>query len=372
MLCRLRVVAKGGVMGAGTCIGFGSARALWRKIGHHVARDNPASETVPPLLVRLLFDGGKGVDLGAVPVRTRVSAAPARVVAREATELLKRYPDLGRRLDVCVSEQAGRHVAAAARVHFMGGAYPPGSFCRMADGTLLTSPELTFLQLARLLDDVWLVTYGYELCGYYARGEEGFCSCPALTSVARIGRYLDRLERVRAERGQGMPPGIRRARRVLGWVLDGAASPEEAIASMVLTLPRKRGGFGLPPGRLNRAVPLSTEVARLFGIDSFVCDASWEGRRVAFEYQGWQHKIRSRQTVDLRKGNVLMSDDWTLVQANRAILSSQELMEEVAATLSRALGVQWEPPDAVVRTRQLRLRNGLLAELGPGGVERLG
>ena len=357
-------------MGAGTCIGFESARALWRKIGHDVARDNRA-DGAPPLLVRLLLDSGEGLDLSALPARTRVSAAPARVVAHEVSELLGQHQELGGCLDVCVSEQAGRHVAAGATVHLTSGSYPPGSFCRMPDGTLLASPELTFVQLARTLSGDGLLAYGYELCGYYARGAEGFCSCPKLTSTGRMGRYLERLERLRAARGQGMPPGVKRVRRALGQVLDGAASPEEAIASMVLALPRDRGGFGLPPGCLNRVAPLSSEVARIFGIDSFVCDASWAGRRVAFEYQGWQHKIRSRQTVDLRKGNVLVADGWTLVQANRAMLSSQELMEEVAVTLSRALGVRWEPPDASARTRQLRFRNGLLAELGPGEIERL-
>ena len=176
-------------MGAGTCIGFESARALWRKIGHDVARDNRADDA-PPLLVRLLFDSGEGLDLSALPARTRVSAAPARVVAHEVSELLGQHPELGGRLDVCVSEQAGRHVAAGATVHLTSGSYPPGSFYRMPDGTLLASPELTFVQLARTLSDDGLLAYGYELCGYYARGAEGFCSCPKLTSTGRMGRYL--------------------------------------------------------------------------------------------------------------------------------------------------------------------------------------
>lgn len=352
-------------MGERLCVGFESARALWREVGHAVAGDNAASEDRAPLLVRILFEDGASIDQRSLPSRTRITSVPGSVRARALLALRDAHPGLGPEVDACVSRQSGRHCVRGARVHLVTGSYPAGSFRLLGEGVQLASPELTFLQLARSLDEDLLVAYGYEVCGLFARdgAGPGFCNCPALTSRARIADYLDRLERVRRERGEGMPPGLRRARRALERVRDGAASPEEAVVSEVLFSPRRLGGFGLPPGRLNAVVRLSRTAADLFGMDSFVCDVSWDGAHVALEYQGSQHKLRTRHTYDLRKGNVLGADDRVVVRVDRAMLGRQDLMEEVAKSLSRALGLRWREPDAGVRTRQMRLRRKLLLEL---------
>lgn len=352
-------------MGEVICVGFETALELWRRAGWLVACDNPASETRSPLLIRILFDEGEGIDLDSLPVRTRAVRIPRRVSARGLSTLAAAFPELALPADVCVSQQAGRHVAAGARVHLMSGSYPSGSLYRVGEGVLVTSPELTFLQLARVLDEDLLVACGYELCGCYARDGVGpnFCARPPLTSSARIGSYLDRLESLRAERGEGMPPGLARAHRALALVRDRAASPEETVVSMVLTYPRRRGGFGLPPACLNACVTLSSVTAALFGIDSFVCDMSWPGFGVVLEYQGSQHKLRARKTYDLRKGNVLGADDRTVVQLDRSMLGRQDMMEEVAKSVAHGLGVRWRAPGAQLRTRQALLRRKLLIDL---------
>lgn len=352
-------------MAEALCVGFETAREVWRQVGWAMARDNLATETTSPLLIRILFEGGKGIDRSALPARTRVARAPHGFDAMSLALFIAEHPDLSRPVDVCVSRQRGRHFAAGARVHLASGSYPAGSFHRTREGVLVTSPELTFLQLARSLDEDLLVAFGYELCGYYARAASGsdFCARPALTSVAAITAYLDRLERLRDERGEGVPPGLARARRALAFVHDHAASPEEAIVSMVLTFPRRRGGFGLPPAKLNVRVRLSVPVATLLGFDSFVCDLSWPEHGVVLEYQGSQHKLRTRRTSDYRKGNALGADNRTVVQLDRSMLGRQDMMEEVAKSLSCGLGMRWRHPDVVIRTRQMRLRRKLLMDL---------
>ena len=247
----------------------------------------------------------------------------------------------------------------------MTGSYPSGSFFELDEGIMVTCPELTFLQMARLLSEELLILYGHELCGYFAHGmgEHGFCNCPALTSVSRIEAYLNRLEELRSDRGEGMPWGLRRARKALAHMRDGAASPEEAVLSMILTMPRRMGGYGLPSAVLNASVRLGAEAAELFGIEEFVCDLSWEGRGLVAEFQGSQHKLRSRRSYDLRKGNVLGADGWTVVEVDRFMLERVSLMDEVAKSVTTGLGMRWRQPDAQVATRQVRLRNRLLAFL---------
>ena len=346
-------------------LGFASAQELWRFVGERVAQRNAPSSTQRPLLIRILFERGAGIDLTDVPFRTRLTKVPGTVDAGLVETAIEHLPPLASCMDLCVSRQRGRRSFQGATCHLMSGSYPEGSFCQLDEGVLVTGPELTFLQMARVLDDDLLVAYGYEICGYFARtsAEHGFCNCPALTSTSKIKDYLDRLARLRGNRGEGMPWGYARALRALRYVRDGAASPEEAVTSMVLTLPGARGGYGLPPARLNAAVRLSAAAAELFGIEEFVCDMSWDGHGLVAEFQGGQHKQRTRRSYDSRKGNVLGADGWTIVEVDRGMLERASLMDEVAKSISAGLGIRWRQPGASRATRQLRLRNKLLRYL---------
>lgn len=345
-------------------VGFESAQAFWREVGERVAAANPTTEVQRPLLVMILFERGEGIDLSAMPRRTRVGEAPGRIEPAEL-DRLRSAAVYAEPLHLCVSRQAGRRYATGAVCHLMTGSYPPGSFYETDKGVLVTGPELTFLQMARQLDEDLLVAYGHELCGYYARASVdcGFVNCPQLTSVARIASYLDQLERLREERGEGRPWGFGLARHALEHIRDGAASPEEAVTSMLLTLPRNRGGYGLPPARLNATVRLGARASELFGIDEFVCDLSWGERRTVVEFQGGQHKERSRRSFDRRKGNVLGADDWKVIEVDRSMLNRVELMDEVAKSVASALKLPWRQASVKAATIRLRLRNKLLSYL---------
>lgn len=347
------------------CVGFESALAVWRAVGARVARDNPPSAERRPLLVRLLFEEGRDVDLSSLPPTSPVTRVPDRVEIESVWAFREAWPEVGGELHLCVSRQSGRRFIRQARTHLLTGSYPEGSFHSIGDGLLVASPELAFLQATRYLGEEQLIEYGYELCGLYARvgAAPGFCSCPQLTTRDRIMEFLDRVERLRLERGEGMPWGLRRARRAIAHVLDRAASPEEAAVSMMLSLPGRLGGYGLPSPRLNERLRLSEGVIRMFGIDEFVCDLSWNGGGTVLEYQGVQHKERSRWSYDLRKGNVLVADDRKVIHVDRSMLSTQDRMDEVAKLVARALGRTWRKADARTLTRRLCLRRDLLVSL---------
>ena len=343
-------------------LGFETAQQVWRTVGRRVAADNPPTPKRPPLLVRLLFEQGLGINLDSMPRRTRASAVPETINGMRAAHARLMFDECPATLDLCVSRQRGRRFLTGARCHLMTGSYPVGSLYELKEGILVTCPELTFLQMSRTISEELLILYGHELCGYFAHGmgEHGFCNCPALTTVSRIEAYLDRLETLRTSCGEGMPWGLRRARAAFPHIRDRAASPEEAVLSMILTMPRHMGGYGLPPAMLNASVRLGTEVAELFGIEEFVCDLRWAEYGLVAEFQGSQHKLRSRRSYDLRKGNVLGADGWTVIEVDRTMLERAPLMDEVAKSVSKGLGLRWRQPGARVATCQARLRNRLL------------
>lgn len=352
-------------MGEGICLGFESAQRLWRDVGATIARDNPTDAAHRSLLTRLLFDEGRGVNLSALPERTRSTTAPDRVDVTVLDQLSRERGEGARALHICVSRRSARRQVSGASVHLMSGGYPAGSFCRLRDDVMVASPELTFLQMACVLSLEALVAYGFELCGYFARGSERriFVNCPALTSAGRIASFLERLGRLRARRGEGVPWGTARARRALAHVIDGAASPEEAVAAMVLSMPSRLGGYGLPAPRLNQSVVLGAACAELFGIDRFVCDLSWRDGMHVLECQGSKDKLRSRATCDLLRGNVLAADGRDVLEMDRSTLRLPMQMDDVAKALSRVLRRRWRRPSARVAASRTRLRSLLIAYL---------
>lgn len=360
-----QTIEKGEQMSEPICLCYESALEAWRTSRKRVSLANPATATKPSLLIRLLFEGGKDVDSSALPRPTRVTKIPTKIDVAVIEEFREGEPLLAVAPHLAISRRSSRRYIRGAACHLVSGSYPTGSFCRISELALVSSPELTFMQMARMLEFEELVAYGFELCGYYSRTSDnmGFCSCPPVTSVAAIQKYLERLERIRSRRGEGMPWGFAPALKALAYVRDGAASPEEAITTMVLTLPRMVGGYELPAPRLNERVLLGARAARTFGIDSFVCDLSWNGGAQVLEYHGSQHKLRSRRTYDMRKGNVLGSDGRSVIVMDRTILSRQGPMDEIAKSLSLALGVPWRDPTPGIATKQLKLRNRLVRYL---------
>ena len=121
-------------MGEGIVLGFESAQLVWRRACWQVARDNPADESHPPLLVRLLFDEGRDIVTDALPRPVRVTTIPARVDVRALEELARRDPELAEHACLCVGSHGGRRYLGGTHVRLTSGAYPTGSLCRLPDG----------------------------------------------------------------------------------------------------------------------------------------------------------------------------------------------------------------------------------------------
>jgi len=72
--------------------------------------------------------------------------------------------------------------------------------------------------------------------------------------------------------------------RALRYIVDGSASPMETILVMLLTLPYKLGGYGLPPPELNKKIEFGKSAAHRYGKAFYVCDLFWPKDNLAIEY----------------------------------------------------------------------------------------
>ncbi len=107
----------------------------------------------------------------------------------------------------------------------------------------VTSPELTFVQLARTHSLLETVYMGFALCSNYRvepRAAYGVVSrsvgCGALTSREKLSAFIDAHPRMR---------GTGKARRALAYVRNGSNSPTESALAMGLGMPVILGGFNV-------------------------------------------------------------------------------------------------------------------------------
>lgn len=240
----------------------------------------------------------------------------------------------------------------------------PGSFFSLGEGLFVTSPELTFIQVACRLSLESLIHFGMMLCGMYCRepialAQPDGCSEPLrdvelcsakngglalrpsrsrrlkkrvpLTSADDLRAYA---EGVRSMQGRSLN-GVRLALRVLPYVIDRSRSPMESALAMALCLPRRFGGFALPLPSLNAPVRLTPRGDLAGGVrwdvsgsPYFECDLVWEEHRVIAEYHGDDgHFTREGTAKDARKANILRGEGYKYYVATIDTMSDLKFPE---------------------------------------------
>ena len=219
-----------------------------------------------------------------------------------------------------------------------------GCFAGIGDGLAVSAPPFCFFQMAGELPLVKLIELGFELCGTYSllgtcgqddkhssgqddkhlpnnweelddrilhgdrelvidrrlyndleetagktlyANKEGIADntsygLPQLTNTKALKAFTARMEGV---------SGRKMASRALRYIADGSASPMETILFMLLTLPNKLGGYGLPAPVLNKRINTGNAAKGRPGSGNayYVCDLFWPEARIAVEYDSYLH-----------------------------------------------------------------------------------
>ena len=146
-----------------------------------------------------------------------------------------------------------------------------------------------YLQLGAELEFLELLSVGMELCGSYSKWalDSGRPEAPYgrdsksarnytydLPPVMNANRMEAFVERMKGQRGAVG------ARATLRWLLDGSASPMETATYLLLCLPRRVGGYGLPKPLLNPLLKISGPS----GTKERYPDLFWLGANIDVEY----------------------------------------------------------------------------------------
>jgi len=212
------------------------------------------------------------------------------------------------------------------------GELPSGSLRRIATGVYVSSPEMCFLQYCAGHSVQRSIQYGMELCGSYAVGQDGKgaeYNRERLTTPAKLASFIEKCEGNR---------GVRTARRSLEHILGGSASPLETIVVMLMCMPVRYGGYGLPAPNLNMKLAMSEQASAIAGKHYFKCDLFWPERNVALEYNSTEfHAEVEAMNSDYQRSNVLGYMNVTVLLITWDMVRDPDRFESVCTMLSKHL-----------------------------------
>lgn len=266
----------------------------------------------------------------------------------------------------CVVGKPGQRIHSSNFVSRVSGNLPAGSFCRIAKDVHVASPEALVLQMASILSLVELTLLVFELCGSYSvdKAEQaGFRKRPALTTVAKIARYLEKAEGLR---------GVKQARRAIAMACDNSASPMESKLVMLLCLPSSMGGYEAPLPVLNQRIDIDQRKLTSSGRSYFVADLLWRGKRLIVEYDSEEyHSNELRIADDVSRRNALDAMGYRVISLRKKHVFDAREFEQEANRILRHLGIYYRSKRNMVQTYRYILRQELLYGASPEKIDRL-
>ena len=276
---------------------------------------------------------------------------------------------------VLVKEPERTRRTKTMQPHLWTGDVGRRAFIDLGHDVFLSTPSFVFLQMATEISLVELIMLGMMLCGYYSpspafgRSDQERTSDTALTklhkqmtcsaqafelmplcSEATLRRFIGNRSGLR---------GIKAARKALPWVREHAASHLETALYLLLCLPVRMGGYGIPPAVLNPRV----RVRKPSGdIDCFP-DLYWRDPSVDVEYQSdWAHATISASYKDSRRMVAIVCNNIEYLAISTGQLKSIIDTDDAARGLAKKLGHQIRGDDGRWMERRMKLRDIVLPE----------
>lgn len=287
-----------------------------------------------------------------LPLARGIKAAACEPSHKEALSLIDRHPYLSLPLHVLAPSAGSRPNSKLLRSHCWSGEWSPSAFVR-TDGVIALRPEVCFVRMARHLSWIKVMELGYELCGCYAKSVEGkgFLQRPPLMTVDSLERFANK---------PLLRGGVKAAQFCAQHILPRSGSPMETALAMLLFLPKRHGGYGLPRAELNFALTARMHSGRM---QALYCDAMWPQKRLALEYDSNQwHSGSARIARDSSKRALLLEQGIDVISVTWGQVANEEKLDTVVRAISRKLGWRLQGLTPEWRKRQRALKHVLLFE----------
>ena len=283
-------------------------------------------------------------------------------------------------VNLLVGSPNARRSTKLVRPRVYAGLTPDDCFVSLGADVTVSAPAFCFFQMAGELPLVKLIELGCELCGSYSiavrspavnsptvsppaigppatRGgsadgtktaDRNVYDHAPLTNTKALKAFVDKME------GIG---GQKKARSALRHIADGSASPMETILFMLLTLPQRLGGYGLPAPALNKQIELGTAAKQRSGKAYYVCDLFWPEANLAVEYDSDTfHTGAARITDDSKKRLHLAAHGVHAISVTGTQIRNVTEFESLARLIAEKLGkeLRYKNPRFPKARRELR------------------
>lgn len=295
-------------------------------------------------------------------------------------------------IDVLFFTQGRRRRSSFVHPHSWTGEIPPKAFVRLDENVSVTSPAFTLLQLAASTSFPRVAAAAAELMGTFAVYDAPPCvrellehlnatgELPSLgawrPSFDRSGKLTNVWSRppllsaddlvAMADSCRGVR-GARRLREVAALVRQGAASPFEAQAGLLLALPASFGGMGFEGLVFNQPVTLSSDARRIARRQRCYCDLFWpgEGSRHALDLEcqsASHHEAEDSYLSDNDRSAALQLMDVDVVGVTYGQIASPARFEALSRLVGKKLGLDLPEPDSAIAARQAFLRAEVICD----------
>ena len=288
--------------------------------------------------------------------------------AKTLTDTAASLPPLARPLCIDAQTRGTRTRSTAWDCHVWGKPFPAGSLYQPGiPGVLVGAPWFSFLQMSSHLNLPDAIRLGMELCGTHStlpfspkltlpytltprEIKNGFSDCSPITSAEELKALLSQT-----------PAGKRsKAYMASRFIADGSRSPGESRLYILLCLPVRLGGYGLPRPILNARIDLPEELQRITGAQHYRCDLYYEDPGLAIEYDGGYHWEGEQRMDDNTRQLILETLGITCIRIDKKQLENAALLDMQARRIAKHLGFRVRKPGERAMKKRIELRRQVL------------
>lgn len=222
--------------------------------------------------------------------------------------------------------------------HVWSGRLPAGSLYQLAPGLLIASPAFCCLLAAARQSTPRVLALEMECLGMYGRAPipRGFLDRDPLVETEELANFFSDAKGC---------PGSKKALEALKWACERSRSPLETKTVIVLVLPRRLGGYGLPLPDLNCRVWAHAEELQISQFPVHEVDLCWPEKRTIVECDSYAYHVSPAQlNHDAMKRNSLKAMGWKVSSVTDGQLSGDAL-DVLARQLGIDLGIKVRLPD---------------------------
>ena len=262
-------------------------------------------------------------------------------------------------IDTLVGFDFERSRPAGLRRHVFGAPIPSGHLIEVAEGILVVDEAMCFVQAGSWMSEPEQLEYGYEICARYhlnhlSSGD--YIEMGRRYTVADLIAYCDE-NRSRQ--------GATRAAAVLRRVHDGARSPMETAAAIMVVAKRSQGGLGYTRVELNHRVDVPNEFKYLAKAGYFEIDVYAPASGTGIEYNGSDHLDKQRSASDAERMTVLSALGFRMIVLTGTQFAHQLQLHRAMNAIALAMGLKCDRSEAFQK-RQNDLREFVIRHWNGG------